>query len=168
MKETLYELTQPYLPAIWKALFAYTTVLLAVVADLWSGINKSKKNGTYKSCESTSSGKWWKKLFFPFIHTYGLDRTLDKLRRRYNLLLGISSIDSLIIISEINPNNIPYATLIASAVLVLVEIKSIFEKDEDKGRYKEAARTAAEFWKGVNKEELADIIITKMEEKKNG
>ncbi|WP_221407224.1 hypothetical protein, partial [Dysgonomonas macrotermitis] len=64
--------------------------------------------------------------------------------------------DSLIIISEINPSNIPYATIGAAIIMCMVEIKSIFEKDEDKGRYKEAAKTAAELWKGINKEELAD------------
>lgn len=148
MKETLYELITPYLPAIWKGLFAYVIVLLAVFADLWSGISKSRAVGMY-------------------VHTFGIDRTLDKLRKRYNLLLTFSLVDSLIIISEINPSNIPYATIGAAIIMVIVEIKSIFEKDEDKGRYKEAAKTAAEFWKGVNKEELADIIITKMEEKKN-
>lgn len=148
MKDTLYELITPYLPAIWKGLFAYVIVLLAVFADLWSGISKSRAAGMY-------------------VHTFGIDRTLDKLRKRYNLLLTFSLVDSLIIISEINPSNIPYATIGAAIIMVIVEIKSIFEKDEDKGRYKEAAKTAAEFWKGVNKEELADIIITKMEEKKN-
>lgn len=148
MKETLYELVTHYLPAIWKALFAYVIVLLAVFADLWSGISKSRTAGIY-------------------VHTYGIDRTLDKLRKRYNLLLSFSLVDALIIISEIKPSNIPYATIGAAIIMVIVEIKSIFEKDEDKGRYKEAAKTAAEFWKGVNKEELADIIITKMEEKKN-
>lgn len=146
MKETLYELFTPYLPAIWKALFAYVIVLCAVIADLWSGISKSKANGMY-------------------VHTYGIDRTLDKLRKRYNLLLSFSLVDALIIISEINPSNIPYATIGAAAIMCIVEIKSIMEKDEDKGRYKEAAKTAAEFWKGVNKEELADIIIEKLDKK---
>lgn len=146
MKETLYELFTPYLPAIWKALFAYVIVLCAVIADLWSGISKSKANGMY-------------------VHTYGIDRTLDKLRKRYNLLLSFSLVDALIIISEINPSNIPYATIGAAIIMVIVEIKSIFEKDEDKGRYKEAAKTASEFWKGVNKEELADIIIEKLDKK---
>ncbi|SHE56381.1 hypothetical protein [Dysgonomonas macrotermitis] len=148
MKEIVHELISPYLSAIYKVLFAYVIVLLAVIADLWSGISKSKAKGIYT-------------------HTYGLDRTLDKLRKRYNLLLAFSLVDSLIIISDINPSNIPYATIGAAIIMCLVEIKSIFEKDEDKGRYKEAAKTAAELWKGINKEELADIIINKMEEKKN-
>lgn len=165
MKETLYELFTPYLPAIWKALFAYVIVLCAVIADLWSGISKSKANGTYKRSDTSTSSRKWKKLFLPFVHTYGLDRTLDKLRKRYNLLMTISLLDSIIIISEINSHTIPYATLTAAFIMVIVEIKSIFEKDEDKGRYKEAAKTAAEFWKGVNKEELADIIIEKLDKK---
>ncbi|SHG31150.1 hypothetical protein SAMN05444362_1211, partial [Dysgonomonas macrotermitis] len=137
MKEIVREILDPYLPAIYKVLFAYIIVLLAVIADLWSGISKSKAKGIYT-------------------HTYGLDRTLDKLRKRYNLLLAFSLVDSLIIISEINPSNIPYATIGAAIIMCMVEIKSIFEKDEDKGRYKEAAKTAAELWKGINKEELAD------------
>ena len=145
----LKEIFEPYLPAIFKALFAYFVVLAAIGADLWAGIRKAKKRGEY-------------------VHTFGIDRTIDKLRKRYNLLLVFSLLDSLLIISEIHSNMIPYATIIATVVMCLVEIKSIAEKDEDKGRYKEAAKTAAELWRGINKDELADMIIKKIEDKDNG
>lgn len=146
MQDTLHNIIIPYLPVIWKALSAYCIVLIAIAADLWAGIRKAKSKGMY-------------------MHTYGIDRTLDKLRKRYNLLLVFSLLDTLIILSEIHQNAIPYATLVAAIVMCIVEIKSIMEKDEDKGRYLEAAKTASEMWKGVNKEELADIIIKRMEEK---
>lgn len=148
MKETLHEFIAPYLPAVWKSLLAYLVVFLAIVADLYSGIRKAKEKGIY-------------------LHTYGLDRTMDKLRKRYNLLLVFSLLDALIIISEINESLIPYATLIASGIMCLVEIKSILEKDEDKGRYIEAAKLAKTAWQGVDKNELADLIIKKMENKKD-
>lgn len=145
-KEFLHGAMAPYLPVIWKSLFAYVVVLAAIGADLWSGIRKSKARSEY-------------------VHTFGIDRTLDKLRKRYNLLLVFSLLDSLLIISEIHSNMIPYATLIAASVMCIVEIKSILEKDEDKGRYKEAAKTAAELWRGIDKNELADIIIEKLDKK---
>lgn len=148
-KEVLHQLIFPYMPVVWKSLFAYLIVLFAIAADLWSGIRKAKARGEY-------------------VHTYGIDRTLDKLRKRYNLLLVFSLLDSLIIISEIHHNSIPYATILVAIVMCLVEVKSILEKDEDKGRYKEAAKTVAEFWKGIDKEELADVIIKKMEDKQDG
>lgn len=148
-KEILHGAIAPYLPVIWKSLFAYVVVLAAIGADLWSGIRKAKARGEY-------------------VHTFGIDRTIDKLRKRYNLLLVFSLLDSLLIISEIHSNMIPYATIIAAIIMCLVEIKSILEKDEDKGRYKEAAKTAAELWRGIDKNELADIIIKRLEEQKDG
>lgn len=146
--DTLRELILPYWPAIWKMIVAYIIALLAVAADLMSGISKAKKKGIYT-------------------HTYGIDRTLDKLRKRYNLLVVFSMIDILLIVCEFHDTMIPYATLFAVVVMCLVEIKSILEKDEDKGRYIEAAKTAAEVLKGIDKEELADVIIKKMDEKLN-
>ena len=145
-KDFLHELTAPYFSVIWKVLFAYVVVLAAIAADLWSGIRKAKAKGEY-------------------VHTFGIDRTFDKLRKRYNLLLVFSLLDSLLIISEIHNNMIPYATIVAAIIMCLVEIKSIAEKDEDKGRYKEAAKTAAELWKGMDKNELADTIIERMNKK---
>lgn len=146
--ETLHELISPYMPAVWKGLFAFLIVLVGILADLWSGIRKAKAKGI-------------------FTHTYGLDRTMDKLRKRYNLLIVFSLLDTIIIISELHTNMIPYCTLAAAFVMVIVEIKSILEKDEDKGRYIEAANVAREAWKGVNKEEIADIIIKKLKEEGN-
>lgn len=77
-------------------------------------------------------------------------------------------IDVLLIICEFYNSMIPYVTIIASAVMCVVEIKSILEKDEDKGRYIEAARNAAEIWKGFDKDEFADAIIKKINDKQNG
>lgn len=145
--KSIHELILPYLPAIWKSLFAFGIVLLGILADLWSGIRKAKAKGIYT-------------------HTYGLDRTIDKLRKRYNLLIVFSLLDTIIIISELHTNMIPYCTLFAAFIMVLVEIKSILEKDEDKGRYIEAANMAREMWKGVDKEEIADLIIKKLKEEK--
>lgn len=166
--DILKELLHPYAPVVWKALIGYCIVLLAIFADLWSGIKKSKKNGTYKRSDPSISSRWWKKAFFPFVHTYGLDRTLDKIRKRYNLLIVFSMIDILLIICEFYNSMIPYVTIIASVVMCLVEVKSILEKDEDKGRYIEAARTATEIWKGFDKDEFAETIIKKINDKQNG
>jgi hypothetical protein len=149
METTLSSFFEPYLPVAWRSLIAYTVVFFAIGADLWSGIRKAKIRGI-------------------FVHTYGLDRTLDKLRKRYNLLTVFSLIDVLILIAEVHNRMMPYATLFAAAIMCVVEVLSILEKDEDKGRYIEATKMAAEMWKGVNKDELADAIIKKIEEKKDG
>lgn len=84
-----------------------------------------------------------------------------------NILVVFSLLDTIIIISELHTNMIPYCTLFAAFIMVLVEIKSILEKDEDKGRYIEAANMAREAWNGVNKQEIADLIVKKLKEGEN-
>ncbi|MDR2004878.1 MAG: hypothetical protein LBQ74_17795 [Prevotella sp.] len=146
LKETL----SPYWPVIWKILLCCIVVLIAIALDLCAGIRKAREAG------------------ITVVHTYGLDRTLDKIRKRFNLLFAFTIIDIVLIACGIHDNMIPYATAVITIVFCIVEAKSIFEKDKDKGRYIEAAKTAAEMWKGIDKEELADIIIKKIGEKENG
>lgn len=148
-KDILHQALNPFWPAIWKCLVCYLVVLVAIALDLWAGISKSRKMGVAVT------------------HTYGIDRTLDKLRKRYNLLLMATIIDIVLISCEIHTTYIPYATVFMTIIFCIVEGKSVVEKDKDKGRYIEAAKTAAEMWKGVDKNEIADSIIKKMEEKQN-
>jgi len=143
----LKEILMPYFPVIWKILLCCLIVLIAIGLDLIAGIRKAREAG------------------ITVVHTYGLDRTLDKIRKRFNLLFAFTIIDIVLIACGIHDNMIPYATAIITIVFCVVEAKSIFEKDKDKGRYIEAAKTAAEMWKGFDKEELADIIIKKLNNK---
>ncbi len=147
--DSLQEMLMPYWPALWKAMICYFVVLIAIALDLWAGIAKSRKAG------------------IKITHTYGIDRTLDKLRKRYNLLFLATIVDVVLISCEFHSTMIPYVTALAAIVFCVVEGRSILEADSDKGRYLEAAKTAAEMWKGVDKDELADLIIKKMEEKQH-
>jgi hypothetical protein len=124
-------------------------VLIAILLDLWAGIRKARESG------------------ITVTHTYGLDRTLDKVRKRFNLLFAFTIIDIVLMACDIHDYAIPYATVIITVIFCMVEAKSIFEKDKDKGRYIEAAKTAAEMWKGIDKDELADVIIKKLKEKES-
>ena len=54
----------------------YLMVLLAIMADLWSGVRKAKKNGIARS-------------------SYGFKRTIDKIARYYNVMLALTVIDAM-------------------------------------------------------------------------
>jgi hypothetical protein len=146
--ELLKQLLLPYWPVIWKILLCCLVVIAAIALDLWAGIRKAREAG------------------ITVVHTYGLDRTLDKIRKRFNLILSFTIIDIVLIACGVH-EEIPYATAIITIIFCLVEAKSIFEKDKDKGRYIEAAKTAAEMWKGINKDELAEAILKKIKEKQD-
>nr|DAM03173.1 MAG TPA: holin [Caudoviricetes sp.] len=157
MKDNLHSLFQPYLPMLSKVLLFYFLNVIAIAADLWSGIRKSKKQGIYT-------------------HSYGLRQTTSKIARNFNLLFGCTIIDFIIIVGEFHTfisgfihlsPNVPYVTFIASIVLCGIEVYSIFEKDENKGKYIEAARIAKEVMHRDNVDEITDIIIDKLEKKVN-
>lgn len=143
---------EPYAPAIWKALVMYVITILAVFADLWSGIRKAKKAGLYT-------------------HSYGLRQTIAKLARYFNILIMCSLIDAIVIVIEfptiVNLPLIPYTTCFFTLILCGIELFSVFEKDDNKGKYIEAAKVAKEALKGVDLDELAEILLKKMEEKKD-
>lgn len=154
-RETLHNLIAPYLPMLSKVLLFYLFNIIAILADLWSGIRKSKKQGIYT-------------------HSYGLRQTTSKISRNFNILFGCTIVDFIIIVGEFNhfmsgiinlSPNVPYITFIASIVLCGIEVYSIFEKDENKGKYIEAAKFAKEVMKQDKMEEMAEIIIKKLEEK---
>lgn len=156
-RETLHNLITPYLPMLQKVLLFYFFNVVAIFADLWSGIRKSKKQGIYT-------------------HSYGLRQTTSKISRNFNILFGCTIVDFIIIVGEFNTfvsgiinlsPNVPYITFIASIVLCGIEVYSIFEKDENKGKYIEAAKFAKEVIKQDKIEEIAEVIIKKLEEKQN-
>ena len=59
---------------LWITFGIYLMVLLAIMADLWSGVRKAKKNGIARS-------------------SYGFKRTIDKVARYYNVMLALTVID---------------------------------------------------------------------------
>ena len=123
----------------------YVAVILVVMLDLWSGLRKAKQLGQYRSSS-------------------GLRKTVDKLASYFNLLLVLTVIDVMLILSfyHLNPQlsfNVPLfpiLTLIGAVFVGAIELKSIYEKanDKDKGRYQEAARLINEIMKMTDKNEL--------------
>ncbi len=101
----------------------YVLVLLAVLADLISGVRKAKKRG-----EATRSK--------------ALRRTVDKIARYYNVLFALTVIDAMQIAgveylrveAGFELPLVPVFTLLGAIGTALIEIKSIYEKAEEKER----------------------------------
>jgi len=94
---------------------------MAILADLWSGVRKAKLRGEART-------------------SFGFRRTVDKLSRYYNLLLVLTIIDSMQIggiwyLDEYYSYTIPLLpliTLVGALGIGFIELKSIYEKAEDK------------------------------------
>lgn len=99
--------------------FLYVAVLALVSLDLWAGIRKARKAGVYRSSKK-------------------LRRTLEKLVTYYNVLLIVTVIDVLVLfgvaVLEVNIPHFPYLTLLGALFVGVIELKSVFEKAEDKDR----------------------------------
>lgn len=99
----------------------YFFTLLSVLADLWSGVRKAKKNKTLRS-------------------SFGYRRTVDKISRYYNYLFALSVVDAMQILTVSYLNLmygyniwlIPAFTVLGTLSIGLIEIKSVYEKAEDK------------------------------------
>ncbi|MDE5507772.1 hypothetical protein KRE40_03785 [Elizabethkingia meningoseptica] len=112
---------------IWVAFSLNVEVFLIVMADLWSGLRKAKKNKVVRS-------------------SYGLRRTVDKLGRYYNIMFPLLVLDAMQItaiwyLEEFYGYKIPifpFISLVGAIGLSIIEIKSIYEKAEDKQRFHEA------------------------------
>lgn len=101
----------------------YMLVLLSVIADLWSGIRKAQERGEARRSKA-------------------LRRTIDKLCRYYNALFALTVID----VMQISAAEylriacgwdiplIPAVTLLGSIGIAVIEVKSIFEKADEKQR----------------------------------
>ncbi len=130
---------------LWITFGIYLMVLLAIMADLWSGVRKAKKNGIARS-------------------SYGFKRTVDKIARYYNVLLALTVVDAMQMSSlwylekyyEYNWPIFPIVTLIGAIGICLIEIKSIYEKAEDKVRIENVANMAGKII--TNKDDISEIV----------
>lgn len=106
-------------------LIDYLCVLIAILADLVSGLRKAKSRGE----KYTSSG---------------LRRTVDKVGRYYLALFSMSIIDVLLIASlhYLRKSGVtlipifPYMTTFGAVALTLIEVKSICERSDEKGDFR--------------------------------
>jgi hypothetical protein len=118
---------------LWITFFIYVLVLLAILVDLWSGVRKANKNGVARS-------------------SYGFKRTIDKIARYYNVMLALSVIDAMQMASiwylekyyGYHWPMFPVVTIVGAIGICLIEIKSIYEKAEDKVRVGNVANMAGQ------------------------
>ena len=130
---------------LWITFFIYVLVLLAILADLWSGVRKAKRNGVARS-------------------SYGFKRTIDKIARYYNVMLALSVIDAMQMASiwylekyyGYHWPMFPVVTLMGAIGICLIEIKSIYEKAEDKVRIENVANMAGKII--TNKDDISEIV----------
>lgn len=139
----------------------YVLVFFAVMADLWSGVRKAKQRGEART-------------------SYGFRRTVEKMAKYYNILIAVSVVDCMQIVG-IHYLDIlygyklpifPIMTFLGSIGLGLIELKSIYEKaeDKDKDEYHQVARFLAEMARyKTDPEKFAKAVAKYMnvEEKKS-
>ena len=117
--------------------FIYLCVFGAIVMDLWSGVRKARRRHELRMSN-------------------GYKRTVDKIARYYNMLLVVSIMDALLIVSQAHSfcslPCLPYLTIIGALFLCFIELKSIFEKAEDKTKFAESALLAGKII--ANKDDL--------------
>lgn len=139
---------------VWMLFGIYLMVLLLIGADLWSGVRKAEKRGEAKS-------------------SYAYRKTIDKIARYYNALIALTVVDVLQMGAIWYLDNyydyhwpvFPLITLCGAIGIGLVEIKSIFEKAEDKVKfeYQQVGILASELAKSkADPAEIAKAIVDYM------
>lgn len=131
----------------WMLFGIYIEVFAMILADLWSGIRKAKIRGEVRS-------------------SYGYKKTIDKIARYYNALIALTVIDVMQMAGiwyltcyyGWSVPIFPVVTLLGALGISLVELKSIYEKADEKvkGDYKDVASLVAEIAK--HRDAPADIL----------
>lgn len=138
----------------WMLFGIYLELFIMILADLWSGVRKAKLRGEVRS-------------------SYGYKKTIDKIARYYNALIALTVIDAMQMGGIWYLDNyygwtipiFPVVTLLGALGMSLVEIKSIYEKADEKvkGDYKEVALLASEIAKHkTDPTEIAQAVVEYM------
>lgn len=139
----------------------YILVLVVIFLDLWAGTRKSKARGIYRS-------------------SYGYRKTVDKIGKYFNMLFVITVIDAvqMLAIWELNQQTayslpiIPLLTFTGAIFAGFIELKSIYEKSEDKDKAKinEVAKLAGEIVKDRDTQAIVAALVDyiKTEKRKGG
>jgi hypothetical protein len=127
----------------------YVIDIIAIIFDLRSGIKKAKQRQEFRS-------------------SYGYRRTVEKAVKYFNflvfgLLFDVLQITVCYLLREqvgANLPLIPFVSIVFAAGVLIIEIKSVYEKAEDKTKkeIKEAAITAKQVVKIIKDEGLLDKI----------
>lgn len=134
----------------WILFAEYCLVIVAVMADLISGVRKAKQRGEVRS-------------------SYGFKRTVDKLAKYFNALIALTVVDCMQILGIWYLDNwygyhipvFPLVTLAGAIGIGCIEVRSIYEKADDKikNEYQEVAKFLAEIAKNkASTDELTKVI----------
>lgn len=131
----------------WMLFGIYIELFVMILADLWSGIRKAKMRGEIRS-------------------SYGYRKTINKVARYYNALIALTVIDAMQLGGVWYLDNyyeckipiFPIVTLVGAIGMSLVEIRSIYEKSDEKVKedYKGLATLVAEIAK--HKSDPAEMV----------
>ncbi|MDD3038250.1 hypothetical protein [Bacteroides sp.] len=107
----------------WMLFGILLTPLFFIGFDFWAGIRKAKQRG-----EKITSEGW--------------QRTVNKIARYYNMLLALVVVDCMQISGVWYLDNyydyhipiFPFITILGAMVVAAIEVRSIFEKAEDKAK----------------------------------
>lgn len=147
-------------PQMMMLLLVYSLVLLVIFLDLWAGVRKAKARGEYRS-------------------SFGYRKTVDKIGKYFNMLFVITVIDviQMLAIWEMNEQTshslpiIPFLTFIGAMFVGFIELKSIYEKNEDKEKAKinEVVRLAGQIAKERDTQDIVAAVVEylKVEKEKN-
>ena len=134
--------------------FIYLCVFGAIVMDLWS--NTLCRRTDFPNVVLRGKARRRHELRM----SNGYKRTVDKIARYYNMLLVVSIMDALLIVSQAHSfcslPCLPYLTIIGALFLCFIELKSIFEKAEDKTKFAESALLAGKII--ANKDDLKKLV----------
>lgn len=144
------ELLKVFYPQLFILVVIYILVLMVIFLDLWAGIRKARRRGEYRS-------------------SYGFRKTVDKVSRYFNMLFVITAIDvvQMLAISQLNNQTdyslpiLPFFTFLGAIFVGFIELKSIYEKSEqkDKAKINEAAKILAQLMqRGDDQEAIANIF----------
>lgn len=149
--------TENLIIVCWLLFAEYILVFLAILADLWSGVRKAKQRGEART-------------------SFGFRRTVDKLARYYNLLLVLTIIDAMQIIGiwymdfyyGFKWPLVPVITFFGSVGIGIIELKSIYEKAEDKEFRKVAQMTAKILSNKDDVKEVTEAVMEYLNDNKEG
>mgnify|MGYP001744106160 FL=1 len=132
---------------MWILFGIYILVLAMIMTDLWSGVRKAKSLGEVRK-------------------SYKYRRTVGKIAQYYNVLIALTVVDSMQMSSlwyfeQYYGNQLwffPFMTLGGAFLLCLIEIKSIYEKAEDKEQFDKAGQVMGKII--INRENVEEIAAS--------
>ena len=134
----------------------YLLVLFVIFLDLWAGIRKDRKRGELRS-------------------SLGYRKTVEKIAKYFNLIFVVTAIDAvqMLTVWQINEQTgsrlplIPILTVLGAMFIGFIELKSVYEKSEDKEKAK-IADAAAVLGSALKNRETQSIVAAVLEYMERG